>query len=86
MAFKLQGVRKHKWNSERPLILIPCILHCKHGCIKAKEIKNRVAMRLNLWRQEKYDALIQDIMDTSLANAGYCHATNDAETAARKYN
>ena len=43
-------------------------------------------MRLKLWRQEKYDALIQDITDTSLANVGYHHATNDAETVARKNN
>ena len=86
MASELRGVRERKWNSERPLILMACILRRKHGCVKANEIKKRVAMRLDLWRQGKFDALIQDITDTSLANAGYRSATNDAETAARKYN
>ena len=42
-------------------------------------------MRIDLWRQGKYDALIQDITTTSLANAGYRSVTNDAETKAQKY-
>ena len=46
------------------------ILRRKHGCVKAKEIKKCIATGLNLWHQGKYDALIQDITTTSLANAG----------------
>ena len=86
MASELRGVRECKWNSERPLILVACILCRKHRCVKAKEIKKRIATRINLWRQGKYDALIHAIITTtSLANAGYRSATNDAETTARKY-
>ena len=85
MASELRGVRERKWNSERPLILMACILRRKHGCVKAKEIKKRIATRLDLWHQGKFDALIQDITNTSLANAGYQSASNDAETTARKY-
>jgi hypothetical protein len=48
-----------------------CILRRKHGCIKVNEIKKRIAMQLDLWHQGKFDALIQDITNTSLANAGY---------------
>ena len=64
---------------------LSCILHHKHRCVKAKEIKKHIATCLNLWRQGKFDALIQDITNTSLANAGYRSASNDAETTARKY-
>ena len=52
MASELQGVRERKWNSERPLILMACILCRKHGCVKANEINRCIAMGLNLWRQE----------------------------------
>ena len=86
MASELRGVRERKWNSERPLILMACILRRKHGCVRAKDIKTRIASRIDLWRREKYDALIRDITNTSIANAGHRTATNDAETAARKYN
>jgi len=85
MAYELCGVRERKWNSERPLILLACILRRKHGCVKAKEIKKRITTCIDLWRQGKYDALIHDITTTSLANAGYRSATNDAETMAWKY-
>ena len=84
MASELRGVHECKWNSERPLILMACILCNKHGCVKANKIKTRIVMRLDLWHQGKFDALIQDITDTSLANARYFPATNDVETAARK--
>ena len=85
MTAELRGVRERKWNSERPLVLLACILRRKHGCVKAKDIKMRIATRIDLWRQGKYDALIHDITTSSLANAGYRSATNDAETKARKY-
>jgi hypothetical protein len=85
MTSELQGICKRKWNSERPLILMACILRCKHGCIKAKEIKKRIATHIDLWHQGKYDALIHDITTTSLANAGYRSATTDEETSAWKY-
>ena len=62
-----------------------CILCRKHGCVKAMEIKKCIVTCLNLWYQGKYDALIQDITTTSLTNAGYRSATNDAETKAWKY-
>ena len=62
-----------------------CILRRKHGCVKAKEIKKCIVMCLDLWRQGKFDALIQDITNTSLANAGYRSASNDAKTTAQKY-
>ena len=45
MASKLRGVRERKWNSERPLILMACILCHKHGYVKAKEIKHRHALQ-----------------------------------------
>ena len=61
MASKLHGVCKRKWNSEHPLILMACIFCLKHRCIKAKEIKKRIAMPLDLWNQGKFDTLIQDI-------------------------
>ena len=86
MTSELRGVRERKWNSERPLVLLACILRHKHGCVKAKDIKMRIATRIDLWRQGKYDALIHDITTTSIANAGYRSANTDAETTARKYN
>ncbi len=55
------------------------------GMRKAKEIKKCIAMRLDLWHQGKFDALIQDITNTSLANARYRIVSNDAERTARKY-
>ena len=86
MALELQGVRECKWNFEHPLILMACILHCKQRCTQAKDIKKHIVQCLDLWHQEKVVSLIHDITTTSLANAGYRSATNDAETMARKYN
>jgi hypothetical protein len=62
-----------------------CILRRKHGCVKAKDIKTRIATCIDLWRQEKYDALIHNITNTALANAGHRSSTNDAETMAWRY-
>ena len=45
----------------------------------------RIATRIDLWRREKYDALIHDTTTTSIANTGHRSATNDAETTARRY-
>lgn len=56
-----------------------------HGCVRATYIKKHIAQCLDLWCQEKLDALISDITTTSLANAGYCSTTNDINMAVQKY-
>ena len=38
-AQELRGVRERKWNSERPLIFLACVLRRRPGCTRSKDIK-----------------------------------------------
>ena len=67
-ARELKGICERRWNSERPLVFLTCILRCYPGCARSNDIKQRVENRLHLWEEEKYHALVQDV--TSLALNG----------------
>ena len=82
-ATELRGVRERKWNSERPLMFVACILRRRRGCVKAADIKRRIEKRLSLWQEGRFDALIQDITASALADAGPRYTQEDDETIAR---
>ena len=86
LAAELRGVRERKWNSERPLVFAACILRRRHGCVKAADIKRRIDQRLSLWQEGRFDALIQDVTASALADAGHRSTKSDDETIARRYN
>jgi len=81
-AAELEGVRKRHWNSKRPLCFLACVLRRRPGCIRSADIRHRVKNRLALWQAGKFDALIQDITSTALANAGGCSNRTDEESVA----
>ena len=84
-AAELEGVRKRHWNSERPLCFLACVLRRRPGCIRSADIRRRVKNRLALWQAGKFDALIQDITSTALANAGGGSNGANEEAAARSF-
>ena len=86
-AEELKGVRERKWNSERPLCFIACVLRHRQGCTQSKDIRRRINNRLALWKAGKFDALIQDITATALARAGSGgRPDEDLESVARAFN
>ena len=85
-ARELRGVRERKWNSERPLCFLACVLRRRSDCTRSQDIKRRIENRLRLWEDGKYDALIQDITSAALCSAGGGTRTGDDEQAARRYN
>ncbi len=86
LAAELRGVRERKWNSERPLAFAACVLRRRHGCVRAADIKRRIEKRLSLWQEGRFDALIQDITTSALADAGPRSLPPDDDTIARRFN
>mgnify|MGYP006186617991 CR=1 FL=1 len=76
-AKELRGVRERRWNSERPLCFLACILRRRPDCTRSADIKRRIENRLRLWEDGKFDALIQDI--TSAALNGASRGTREAQ-------
>ena len=85
-ARELKGVRERRWNSERPLVFLTCILRRRPGCTRSKDIKRRVENRLRLWEEGKYDALVQDVTNLALNDSGGHHTNAGEEQEARTYN
>ena len=57
-AKELRGVRERRWNSERPLCFLACVLRRRPDCTRSADIKRRIENRLRLWEEGKFDALI----------------------------
>ena len=63
LRLEFLGVRERKWNSERPLVFVATILQKTPGVRRAKDIRRRLARRMDLWDQGVHSALIDDTED-----------------------
>ena len=64
---ELRSVRARKWNSERPLVFASTILQSTPGVRRSKDIRLRLAQRMDLWEEGHYKALVDDTECESLS-------------------
>ena len=85
LAAEFQGIQDRKWNSERPLIFPAVILLTCPDVRWAKDIRQRILQRLDLWDQGKYLALVQNLeLEISKRRVG--NFPTDDDTLFRAFN
>jgi hypothetical protein len=57
---EFQGARERHWNSERPLVFAATILQTTPGVRRSKDIRRRLARRMDLWDLGCFSALVDD--------------------------
>jgi len=72
-------------NSEKPIVFVSVILPKTPGVRAAKDIRQRLQQRMDLWIQGNYAALVDDTEAESLARVG-TPPEPDEETRARAFN
>ncbi|KAI2493422.1 hypothetical protein MHU86_21121 [Fragilaria crotonensis] len=60
LTSEFRGVRERRWNSERPLVFVATVLQTTPGVRRAKDIRLRLAQRMDLWDQGHFKALVDD--------------------------
>ncbi|KAI2490762.1 hypothetical protein MHU86_23809 [Fragilaria crotonensis] len=60
LTSEFRGVRERRWNSERPLVFVATVLQTTQGVRRAKDIRSRLAQRMDLWDQGHFKALVDD--------------------------
>ena len=64
-----RGVRMRDYNSKAPLIFPVCILACKPGVTRARDIKRKMAERMRMWREGKVEGLVNKAVNWAAARA-----------------
>eukprot|EP00923_Selenidium_pygospionis_P022087 GHVN01038184.1.p1 GENE.GHVN01038184.1~~GHVN01038184.1.p1 ORF type:complete len:172 (+),score=30.34 GHVN01038184.1:217-732(+) len=59
LAEEVKRLSKDEAPSERCLCVCPLLLVREQGVSKAKDIKTLIASRINMWRVEKFDDLVE---------------------------
>ena len=82
---ELRGVRERRWNSERPLVFVSTILQTTPGVRRSKDIRLRLAQRMDLWEQGHYKALVDDTESEVLSGRTSSRLPSE-DTIVRAYN
>ncbi|KAI2506100.1 hypothetical protein MHU86_8331 [Fragilaria crotonensis] len=85
LTSEFRGVRERRWNSERPLVFVATVLQTTQGVRRAKDIRSRLAQRMDLWDQGHFKALVDDAEGEVLSRQPSSRPP-DAEAQARSYN
>ena len=72
-------------NSERPIVFVSVILQKTHGVRCAKDIRQRLTQRMDLWEAGAYEALVNDTELEANARLGHI-PKQDIDTLARTFN
>ena len=64
------GVVERRWNSERPLVFLACILQRVRGISRMHDIKPIIWGRLDAWDAERYVALVREVEEATLDVGG----------------
>lgn len=83
---EFQSVRERHWNSERPMVFIAAVLQRGDGVSRARDIRDRLMQRMDLWEEGHHAALVDDTEALLLSRAGPCRRTPDPESEARAFN
>ena len=57
---RMAGVLGRSWNSERPLVFAHVVLTKTLGVCQAREIRERITQRMDLWERGQYAGLVGD--------------------------
>jgi hypothetical protein len=79
------GVRERHWNSERPLLFAATILQTTPGVRRSRDIRRRLARRMDLWEQGCYVALVDDT-EVEIRSRISSTRPRDEEAQARAFN
>jgi hypothetical protein len=85
LAREFKGVQARQWNSEHPLVFVSVVLQTTPGVKRARDIRQRLEQRMNLWDQGQFAALVDDTEAEVLGRVG-TGLPPDEETKARAYN
>ena len=83
---KLRSVRARKWNSERPLVFVSTILQSTTGVRRSKDIRLRLAQRMDLWEAGHFKALVDDTENESLSHRPSTRIPTEDTQQARTFN
>ncbi|KAI2506075.1 hypothetical protein MHU86_8396 [Fragilaria crotonensis] len=85
LTSEFRGVRERRWNSERPLVFVATVLQTTQGVRRAKDIRSRLAQRMDLWDQGHFKALVDDAEGEVLSRQPSSRPP-DEEARARSFN
>ena len=85
LTSEFRGVRERRWNSERPLVFVATVLQTTPGVRRAKDIRSRLAQRMDLWDQGHFKALVDDAEGEVLSRQPSSRPP-DEEARARSFN
>ena len=85
LTSEFRGVRERLWNSERPLVFVATVLQTTPGVRRAKDIRLRLAQRMDLWDQGHFKALVDDAEGEVLSRRPSSRPPDD-EAQARSFN
>jgi hypothetical protein len=82
---EFRQVRERKWNSERPLVFVAVVLQTTPEVRRARDIRQRLSRRMDLWEQGCHAALVDDT-EAEVGSRGTSTRAPDDETLARAFN
>ena len=83
LAAEFRGVRERKWNSERVVVFLLVVLRRTAIVKRARDVRRRVEMRLDLWEQGCHSALVDDT--EAEAKGGAKRTSRDRAAAAKAF-
>ncbi|KAI2494156.1 hypothetical protein MHU86_20388 [Fragilaria crotonensis] len=85
LTSEFRGVRERRWNSERPLVFVATVLQTTPGVRRSKDIRSRLAQRMDLWDQGHFKALVDDA-EGEVQSRQPSSRPPDEEAQARSFN
>ncbi len=82
---EFKGVRDRKWNSERVIVFLSCVLRKEPGRQKYSEIRKLIGDRLDMWDAGEHAILVRNAVERGKVNT-ISRRRNTEEQVARKYN
>ena len=86
LTSEFQLVRERRWNSERLIVFIVCILQRAQGVIRSRDIRARLRHRMDLWEQGHIAALVDDTESLLLERSHPVVRAHTPESEARVFN
>ena len=76
---RMAGALSRKWNSERLLIFAHIVLSKTLGIRRAREIRDRITRRMDLWERGQYVGLVGDAKGDGAAQEGRAASVGEEE-------
>ena len=79
VAEELKGIKARKWNSERFLVLQVVILQRSRDVKRSRDVRRRIAKRLDAWEKGQFTMLVEDTLRSMGANLTHKQGTTTPE-------